>query len=132
MLSRAPRRPPRRRPARAPVALVALAASTFAALPVRSGPAPAPLPVRRAPAPATPAGKNGQIAFRRYLGPNRTRGAIFVTSPDGSGERQLTTAPAKASDDFPDVSPDGRFVAFQRCRNACGIYVVNSDASGLR
>src|SRR3954471_9689283 len=109
MLSRATRRPlpPRRR--RPAAALVALAGATFAALLVRSGPAP-----------ATPAGKNGQIAFRRYLGPNRTRGAIFVTSPDGSGERQLTTPPAKGSDDFPDASPDGRLVAFQRCRNACG------------
>ena len=121
MLSPATHRPPHRAPRRAAMALVALAASTFAALLVDSGPAP-----------ATPAGKNGQIAFRRYLGPNRTRGAIFIASPDGTGERQLTTPPAKASDDFPDVAPDGRWVAFQRCRAACGVYVVNTDGSGLR
>src|SRR5881398_2381259 len=71
--------------------------------------------VTTAPAPATAPGKNGQIVFRRYLGPNRTKGAIFIDAPDGSGERQLTTAPAKASDDYPDVAANGRFVAFQRC-----------------
>ena len=53
---------------------------------------------------ATAPGTNGQIAFRRYLGPDRTKGAIFVAAPDGSGERQLTTAPANASDDYPDVA----------------------------
>jgi len=105
---------------RAVLALGALATAVLALVLVRSGPAP-----------ATPPGKNGPIAFRRYLGPNRTRGAIFIAAPDGSGERRLTTAPAKASDDFPDVSPDGRLVAFQRCRNACGVYAVNSDGTGL-
>jgi TolB protein len=82
---------------------------------------------------ATAPGKNGQIAFRRYLGPNRTNGAIFVANPDGSGERQLTTAPGKATDDYPDMAPNGSFVAFQRCgRYTCGIYTINSDGSGLR
>jgi TolB protein len=82
---------------------------------------------------ATAPGKNGQIAFRRYMGPDRTKGAIFVANPDGSGERRLTSAPGKASDDYPDMAPDGSFVAFQRCgRFTCGIYVINSDGSGLR
>ena len=82
---------------------------------------------------ATAPGKNGQIAFRRYLGPNRTNGAIFLANPDGSGERQLTTAPGKASDDYPDMAPDSSFVAFQRCgRYTCGIYIINIDGSGLR
>jgi TolB protein len=82
---------------------------------------------------ATAPGKNGQIAFRRYLGPNRTNGAIFVANPDGSGERQLTTAPGKAGDDYPDMAPDASFLAFQRCgKYTCGIYVVKTDGSGLR
>jgi Tol biopolymer transport system component len=82
---------------------------------------------------ATPPGENGQIAFRRYLGPDRTKGAIFIANRDGSGERRLTTAPKNSSDDYPDVAADGRFVAFQRCgRATCGIYVVNTDGSGLR
>ena len=76
--------------------------------------------------------RNGAIAFRRFLDPNRSVGAIFIAAPDGSGERQLTRPPAKASDDFPDVAPDGSFVAFQRCRTSCGIYVVRSDGTGLR
>jgi TolB protein len=82
---------------------------------------------------ATAPGHNGQIAFRRYLGPDRTKGAIFVAARDGTGERQLTTAPGKASDDYPDMAADGSFVAFQRCgTKTCGVYVVNTDGSGLR
>jgi Tol biopolymer transport system component len=87
--------------------------------------------VTTAPAPATAPGTNGQIVFRRYLGPNRTQGAIFIASPDGSGQRQLTTPPAKGGDDFPDVSPDGSFVAFQRCTVACSFYIVRTDGTGL-
>src|SRR3954471_13607668 len=84
-------------------------------------------------APATAPGKNGQIAFRRYLGPDRTKGAIFVAAADGTGERRLTTAPGKASDDYPDMAPDGSFVAFQRCGVVtCGVYVINIDGTGLR
>jgi TolB protein len=81
---------------------------------------------------ATPPGKNGEIAFRRYLGPDRTQGAIFIAAADGSGERQLTRPPRNGGDDFPDVAPDGSFVAFQRCARACGVYVVRTDGSGLR
>jgi Tol biopolymer transport system component len=83
-------------------------------------------------APATAPGTNGQIVFRRYLGPDRTKGAIFIAAPDGSGERQLTTPPAGSSDDFPDVAPDGSFVAFQRCATTCGVFVVKTDGTGLR
>jgi TolB protein len=81
---------------------------------------------------ATAPGTSGQIVFRRYLGPDRTKGSIFIANPDGSGERQLTTPPRKASDDYPDVASDGSFVAFQRCRAACSIYVVRTDGTGLR
>src|SRR3954454_1026772 len=88
---------------------------------------------RVTPALATAPGHNGQIAFRRYLGPDRTKGAIFIAARDGSGERRLTTPPAGSSDDFPDMGPDGRIVAFQRCgKNTCGVFVVNTDGSGLR
>jgi TolB protein len=82
---------------------------------------------------ATAPGQNGQIAFRRYLGPDRTKGAIYVIAPDGSGERRLTTPPAGTSDDYPDFAPDGSFVAFQRCaRGGCRIYTVRTDGTGLR
>jgi TolB protein len=82
---------------------------------------------------ATAPGQNGQIAFRRYLGPERTKGAIFVAARDGTGERQVTTPPVTASDDYPDMAPDGSFIAFQRCgANTCGLYVVKTDGTGLR
>ena len=80
---------------------------------------------------ATAPGVNGRIAFRRYLGPDRTQGAIFVANPDGTDERQLTRPPRNGGDDYPDVSPDGSFVAFERCVSACGLYIVNTDGSGL-
>jgi Tol biopolymer transport system component len=80
---------------------------------------------------ATPPGQNGQIAFRRYLGPDRTQGAIFIAAPDGTGERRLTTPPAKGGDDYPDVAPDGSFVVFERCIRACALYVVRTDGTGL-
>jgi Tol biopolymer transport system component len=82
---------------------------------------------------ATAPGQNGQIAFRRYLGPERTKGAIFVAARDGTGERQVTMPPVTASDDYPDMAPDGSFIAFQRCgANTCGLYVVKTDGTGLR
>src|SRR4051794_13600122 len=81
---------------------------------------------------ATGPGINGDIAFRRYLGSDRTQGAIFIAHSDGTGERQLSTPPAKGGDDSPDVSPDGRFVAFERCDEViCPLYPVNTDGSGL-
>lgn len=81
---------------------------------------------------ATAPGHNGQIAFRRYLGPDRTKGAIFLAAPDGSGQRQLTSPPGNASDDYPDVASDGSFVAFQRCGRLCHLYTVQADGTGLR
>jgi TolB protein len=82
---------------------------------------------------ATPPGQNGDVAFRRYLGPNETKGTIFMAARDGSGERQLTTPSGRAGDDYPDVAADGSFVAFQRCgRLTCGIYTVRRDGTGLR
>jgi TolB protein len=82
---------------------------------------------------ATPAGTNGDIAFRRYLGPDRTKGTIFMAARDGTGERQLTTPPGKAGDDYPDVAGDGSFIAFQRCgRRHCGIYTVRPDGTGVK
>jgi TolB protein len=82
---------------------------------------------------ATAPGRNGAIVFRRYLGPDRTKGAIFIAAPDGSGVRQLTRPRGKASDDYPDAGPEGSFVAFQRCTtNTCGLYILRSDGTGLR
>jgi TolB protein len=84
------------------------------------------LAVLAQPASATAPGRNGRIAFKRYLGPDRTSGAIFTVAPGGFGERQLTTPPAGGSDDFADNASDGSFVAFQRCFDFCQIAIVRS------
>jgi TolB protein len=60
----------------------------------------------------------------RYLGPDRTMGALYTIAPLGVGERQLTTPPAGASDDFPDWAADGSRVAFQRCSDFCQVMTV--------
>jgi TolB protein len=78
------------------------------------------------PALATPPGDNGRIVFRRYLGPDRTKGTLFTIAPDGSGERQLAKLPAGASDDHPDWSPDGAKIVFDRCQESCRVFVVSS------
>jgi dipeptidyl aminopeptidase/acylaminoacyl peptidase len=80
---------------------------------------------------ATAPGPNGQIAFRRYLGPDRTKGTIFTIAPDGTGERRLTAVSGKAGDDYPDVAADGSFIAFQRCTLVCRILTVRPDGTDL-
>jgi TolB protein len=71
----------------------------------------------------------GRIAFRRYLDDAQTRGAIFVMRTDGSGERKLTDPQGGATDDYPDWSPDGRLIAFQRCHpdSPCSVWTVGAD-----
>jgi TolB protein len=85
---------------------------------------------------ATAPQQSGSIAFRRFLGPDRTRGAIFTIAPDGSAERQISQPDAAFSDDFPSVAADGRLIAFQRCDDGeiepCRIFTVRSDGTGLR
>ena len=91
------------------------------------------------PADATFPGENGRIAFRRFLNEERTWGAVFTIRPDGSGERQITKPPQGFVDRNPDVSPDGRRIAFEREGVDCGpdcsfdeVFVVNSDGSHLK
>ena len=90
---------------------------------------------------ATPPGDNGRVAFRRYLtarngccDPRHVKGAIFTASADGSGERQLTF-PRKGleDDEFPDWSPDGNHLAFERCTvKGCHIWTIASDRTRQR
>lgn len=81
---------------------------------------------------ATPPADNGSIAFRRYLGPDRTKGTIYTVQPDGTGERRVVSPPRGYSDDFPDFAPDGSFIAFERCGETCRIFTVRPDGSRLR
>jgi TolB protein len=61
---------------------------------------------------ATVRGKNGRIAFRRYLNKAETRGAIFTIKPDGTGERQITHPRRGFVTDEPDWSPNGRWIVY--------------------
>jgi Tol biopolymer transport system component len=80
---------------------------------------------------ATPPGKNGPIAFRRYFDPSHRTGAIFVINPDGTGERQLTHPPAGALDDFPRFAPDGSKLNFARSdSHGVSVWTVKIDGSG--
>ena len=81
---------------------------------------------------ATSPGKNGKIAFRRYLDDAHTWGAIFVSEPDGSGARRVTRPARGVIDDFPDWSADGKLLVFQRCAGSCAVYVVKPDGTGLK
>ena len=88
---------------------------------------------------ATPPGENGKLAFRRWLDPGRSWGAIFTSDADGSGVRELTHPRRRVADVEPDWSPSGTQIVFQRidldgCGGGCEtdeIDVVSSDGSHL-
>jgi TolB protein len=80
---------------------------------------------------ATTPGKNGQIAFKRYLDSGRQTGAIFTISANGKAERQVTRPNAGVVDDQPDWSPDGSLLVFQRSVIPTAIYRIRSDGSDL-
>ena len=88
----------------------------------------------------TAPGRNGKLAFRRYLDADHKWSALFTANPDGSALRQLTQPPKRVLDIEPDWAPDGRRIVFQRVTlDGCGpscetdeIYRVNSDGSGLQ
>src|SRR5436189_258859 len=65
---------------------------------------------------ATAPGTNGQITFRRYLGPDRTKGTIFTIAPDGT-----TIAFVRAFGSIRDAQLDH-----------VGIYAMRADGSHLR
>jgi hypothetical protein len=59
-------------------------------------------------------GKNGRIAFRRFLTAGQAWEALFTINPDGTGERQITHPHRKVLDYDPDVSPDGRWLVYAK------------------
>jgi hypothetical protein len=63
---------------------------------------------------ATTPGENGRIVFRRFLDVALNWGALFSIEPDGTVERQITHLRRKVGDDHPDVSPDGRWIVYDK------------------
>jgi TolB protein len=80
---------------------------------------------------ATPPGKNGRIAFKRYLDSSRSTGAIFTIAANGTAEQQVTKPDQGTIDDQPDWSRDGSLLAFTRCAPdlPCVVYTVRPDGS---
>ena len=90
------------------------------------------------PVQATFPDNNGRIAFRRFLNEDRTTGAVFTIRPNGTRERQVTIPPEGYVDRNPDVSPDGKRIAFEREGVDCGpdcsydeIFVVDVNGRHL-
>jgi TolB protein len=83
---------------------------------------------------ATPPGKNGQIAFRRYLDSNQSWGAIFTVSADGKQFARVTSPSQGVVDDQPEWAPDRSAIAFTRCPQApglCHVFVVAPGGTNL-
>jgi Tol biopolymer transport system component len=87
-------------------------------------------------APPVLAGRaDGQIVFRRYFDADQSRGALFVTNPDGSHVHQVTHPPEGWKDNVPAWSPDGTRIVFERFRadeSTSRIVVVNPDTGRTR
>jgi TolB protein len=82
---------------------------------------------------ATVPGKNGRIAFKRYLHNQLSLGgAIFTIDENGRAGRQITRPKPGVVDDQPDWSPDGSLLVFHRSGIPSAIYTVRPDGSGLR
>jgi Tol biopolymer transport system component len=82
---------------------------------------------------ATAPGKNGQIAFRRYLDQQQTWGAIYTIAADGTGLRLLDRPARGIADDQPDWAPDGGSIIFTRCAEGapCHLWRIAPDGTGL-
>ena len=88
------------------------------------------------PAAATFPGENGRIAFDRLAEQDEMFAVdIFSVEPDGSRLFQLTSFGFDYFAEFPDTSPDGRTIAFQRVDAAVEdiqIWLMDADGSDPR
>jgi TolB protein len=77
-------------------------------------------------------GKNGKIAFRRWLDSSQSTGAVFIVGRNGKGEQQVTRPDPGVEDGSPDWSPDGSLLVFHRTGNPYAVYTVKPDGSDLQ
>jgi TolB protein len=81
-------------------------------------------------------GADGLIAFTRYrLQDKPLWSEIWVSWPDGSHQVKVSHSPVAVEEDQARVSPDGSWIAFDRCPAngaACSIWLVRPDGSGQR
>jgi len=93
-------------------------------------------PPAHASSPATSPGRNGRIAFARYVQQKKFLSAIFTANPDGSHVQQLTHPPAGREDSAPVWSHDGSMLAFVRFHpnspqpDFC--FTIHADGSQLK
>src|SRR6266545_1781139 len=80
---------------------------------------------------ATSPGKNGRIAFRRYLDSGHSTGAIYTIATNGTTEQQVTKPTTGIVDDNADWSRDASLIVFTRCAPdlPCVVYTVHPDGS---
>jgi TolB protein len=82
------------------------------------------------PAQATFRGRNGRIAFRRYLNDDQTRGALFTISRRGTQLRKVTHPHRTVVTDEPDYSPHGRWIVYQvEKRDFSRLFKIRANSS---
>jgi TolB protein len=81
---------------------------------------------------ATSTSLQGRIAWQGFLDQNQTTAAIFSANAEGTNVRQLTHPNHGVQDSFPDWSPDGSKIIFDReSPSSDAIFIMNADGTGL-
>jgi Tol biopolymer transport system component len=91
----------------------------------------------------SPDGRTLLVTRDEHPGKRPETAGLWLLDTDGGNERRLLGAEEGQQDFAGSWSPDGRTIAFTRCRdtppdtfgfieNTCAVYTVSSDGSGLR
>ncbi|PFG42943.1 WD40 repeat protein [Isoptericola jiangsuensis] len=75
-------------------------------------------------------GVTTQLAWTRFIDDDRSGARIVVGDQDGRHVREITSSPSGVYDLNPQISPDGRWIAFERVTpTSYGLVLVRSDGS---